>query len=91
MTQRELEILILNIYKIRLHFPTTYYNVATTWYNVLQRCNNVVQRGYNLAKTWHAAEICILFSERGDQKRGTTARTKRDTMTGPLEVFGKQK
>ena len=40
-------------------------------------------RGGNLAQ--HATlPKCAILLERGDQKRGTTARPKRDTMTGAL-------
>ena len=45
VTKRELEILILDMLKIRWQIPTTYHNMATTWYDV-------AQRGYNVAKTW---------------------------------------
>ena len=50
------------------------YNEATAW---LARGDNKAQRG-TLPK------FANLFPERGDRKRGTTARPKRGTMTGAL-------
>jgi hypothetical protein len=40
----ELEIITLNVFKIRLRFATTYHYEAKTWHNELQRGNKVVQR-----------------------------------------------
>ena len=55
------------------------YNPTSVFTAGLARADKVAQRG-TLQK------CAIIFTERGDQKRGTTARPKRDTMTG---AFGR--
>ena len=61
---------------------------GTTW---RQRRHNVtagLQGGDSVASTWRQRgtlpNFAKRFPERGDQKRGTTAQPKRDTMTGAL-------
>ena len=53
---------------IRLWFSQRDDNVYSTW---RQRCT-----------TWHPAAICTFFQNVDDQKRGRTARPKRNTTTG---------
>ena len=62
-------------------------NPTLTFTAGLQRGDSVASTWRQRNTTWHPAEMYIFSSEPGGQKRGTTARPKRDTMTGTLGVY----